>query len=199
MRAIKKDTGLWAYLSKLEGFEGFSDAEIKEHKKIYWREFDRLLKAEKRTKQKREVCVVFPLDEIHKIKATAKAQGYTNVQSYIRECVRADMSKLTVIPHLSIVNEIRLELQQCRNHLLAIKEKEQKNWLGLGSKNLENAERTLLDTDARIAAFLKQPKNLKETILEAIARNMDTLALLRSILAEYGYKINDPLQAQDRR
>jgi predicted DNA binding CopG/RHH family protein len=189
MRAIKRNSGLWAYLSKLEGFENFSEEEIQAHKKAYWRLYDQKRQASKR-KQKREIVIIFPASDIKVIRATAKAKGYS-LHAYVRECIKADISKLTVIPHLSQVSEIMQVLRQCRNQLDAIKQKDVKGWVII-SRTYENVETVLNENELRITSILKKPQSLKQIIIDSININPDTIHLLQTILESYGNnQVND--------
>jgi hypothetical protein len=189
MRKINKFSGLYQYLLQQGVLEKGTEEEIKLAKRHYWRAKDKEYKKEKRTRQKREIVLVFPADEINHIRFSAKAKSLT-IHEYVRACVKADMSQLTVIPHKAQVAEIMQVMRQCNNQLEAIKNKEVKGWLVI-SRTYENVETVLTQTESRIITLLKQPQNLKDTIMETINRNPNTLDLLKSILTNYGYQISD--------
>lgn len=189
MRKLKKNTGLYQYLDQVGVLEKGTEDEIKMARRHYWQERDRAYKAKKRIKQKREIVLAFPAGEINHIRYTAKAKGHT-IHDYIRACVKADMSQMTVIPHRALVAEIMQVMQQCNNQLDAIKKKEEKGWLAI-SRTYENVETIIKQTERRIDELLKRPNSLKETIVETINRNPNTLDLLKSILTNYGYQIHD--------
>ena len=189
MRKVPKNTLLWKYLEQ-KGVLGAGDVNaIKAAKKEYWKQYDKARKQKNRKVQKREIVLAFPADEINHIRFTAKAKGLT-IHDYIRACVKADMSQLTVIPHRALVSEILQVLHQCNNQLEVIKKKEGKGWLVI-SRTYENVETVLNQTENRITNLLKQPASLKETITENINRNPNTLDLLKSILSNYDYQIFD--------
>ncbi len=190
MRRIPKQSGLLKYLESMGVLDSKDEAQIEAAKKEYWKQYDKARKQKSRTELKRELVVAFPADEINHVRSNAKAKGY-GIQDYIRSCVKADMSQLTVIPHRAVVAEIMQVLQQCNNQLEAIKQKEGKGWLVI-SRTYENVETILNQTENRIASVLKQPQSLKEAIIENITRNPNTLFLLKSILTDYGYQIKDP-------
>jgi microcompartment protein CcmL/EutN len=104
---------------------------------------------------------------------------------------RAHATRVASLGHRALVAEIMQAIQQCNNQLEAIKQKDGKGWLVI-SRTYENVETVLKLTENRITNLLKQPKSLKETIIESINLNPNTLYLLKSILANYGYQINDP-------
>lgn len=186
MRKLNTKTGLYQYLLQTGVLEGGAE-EIKLAKRQYWRERDKEYKKQKRGKDNREIVLIFPADEINHVRFTAKAKGLT-LHEYIRTCVKADMAHLTVIPHRALVAEIMQVLRQCSNQLEAIKKKEIKGWMII-SRTYENVETVLTQTENRVIALLKQPQSLKETIIETINRNPQTLDLLTSILAQYDNKV----------
>jgi hypothetical protein len=182
MRKVKNSL-LWKHLEQKGVLATGDENAIKAAKKEYWKEYDKARKQKNRKEQKREIVLAFPADEINHIRFTAKAKGHT-IHDYIRACVKADMSQMTVIPHRSILAEIMQVLNQCNNQLEAIKMKEGKGWLVI-SRTYDNVEAVLKETETRIVNLLKQPVNLKETITENINRNPNTLDLLKSILKTY--------------
>ena len=183
MRKPKPNTGWWAYLEKQEGFEAFTDTQLAEHKRTYWKEYDRLYKSKKRTIQKREISIAFAEDSIKNIRATAKAKGY-NLQTYIRGLVKADMELVQLLPFVHEYREILQLLANCKNQLITIRETDNKNWLGL-TKGTEKAEALLVNIEREISTALTRPKVLKTAIIESIQRNPKTIDLLQSILHEY--------------
>ncbi|MBS1595805.1 MAG: hypothetical protein JST90_15945 [Bacteroidetes bacterium] len=183
MRKTKQTSSVWAYLTKLEGYDHFTEDEVKIAKQTYWKYYDKRRQAKKR-KEKREIVLIFPASDIKIIRATAKTLGYS-IHEYARACIKAEISQATVIPHPAQVAEVMQILRQCFNQLESIKQKDGKSWLRI-SRTSENVETVLNEIQISIASAFRQPQSLKQLIEEAIQRNPETILLLQSILKEYG-------------
>lgn len=192
MRQVNKNSGLWAYLSSLEGYENFTDDDLQIQRKIYWRAYAKRRMHKRRSIDKREINISFEKGQIKVLRATAKAKGYT-LQNYIRECLYADANNLVVIPHKLVLAEINQKLRQCLTALDAIKEKDNKAWFQIGS-TYEDVVALLSETKTDISKALTVPVSLKQTIIDGILMNPNTIQLLQTILKDYGNnKINDSL------
>jgi hypothetical protein len=184
MRKVKQNSGLWKYLTSLENYETLPDDELASYRKIYWREYARLRMQKRRSVDKREISLSLAKDYIKSLRLVAKSKGYT-LQDYIRECVRADLENISVVPHKYVLAQILQVLRHCYSQLEAIKQKDTKAWFAL-NRTYENVNTVLDDVRKEITVLCNEPTSLRDLISESISSNPHTLVLLASIIKEHG-------------
>ncbi len=187
---LKKNSGVYTYLMESGVLENATPEEIQAARKKYWNEYHRLRQIKKRKKEKREIVIAFPADQINFIRSTAKAKSY-KLHDYIRACVKADIEHSMVIPHQDMVAEILQAVRRCYNELDAIQAKEGKAWFAL-NRTYENVLTVIGSVETAINAQLKRPQSLKHHITEAVRTNPKALLEISEILHSYGYKVIDP-------
>jgi hypothetical protein len=129
MRKPRRNTRLWLYLYQNGILQTGDEELIAKSIKDYKRKYDRELKQQKRKEEKRSFSISFPITEIIPIRKRSK-DYHLNVVDYIKALVKADLTKTSTIQQLSIFKEILLLLQDCRNAIQNLEERDNMKWFG---------------------------------------------------------------------
>lgn len=169
MRKNNNHTGLFEFLKASGILETGSKEAIAQARKMYWAEYKKNW-AKNRRKREKQVTISLNLKEYKLISQSAKVHG-RDVTPYVKEIALTHSKKQYLIPNPMSINYIR-EAFLLNYNVIAQLEKESTLSVETEQKLLAKLERLEL----MVMEKLKNPKELEQTLLDAVLNNPDQKA-----------------------
>jgi hypothetical protein len=192
MRAIKKKSGIWAYLDAVGVLGKGSDEEIKAAKRTYRKEYILNYRRKQRI-GKPEFIIWFSKSnsDYSRISIAAKQHRMT-ITTFIRYAALAYVNKIYIVPNKLQLAELEQLLARCLNEVQQIvRRKEKYHWER--EQKFEIIEKRIGKLEYEITEILKKPITIEDWIIKELKNKADIrdqlLCLLNKSQNDYQNKI----------
>ncbi|MBS1684020.1 MAG: hypothetical protein JSS76_04655 [Bacteroidetes bacterium] len=181
MKAVKRNSALWAYLEGLGKTDACGD-ELRALKAEYRRLY---MKSYKRNERRRNqhYTLSFKRTETEIIRKAAKEHNLTE-NTLMKKAISAYLTSSFVIRDKIVLDRILQALLRCQSSIQQIQDRDKGRWFK-ADNDYENLSKVVAKIREEVTEAFANPPKLYDEIVSAIKRNPDFINTLRSIVDEH--------------